>query len=256
MKSIELKNSVSLNLNLLGDLINSHVEPLLLDRKKNQQKISELCHVGKFLMFFENEIRIDKVSEKPDFILISSDGKKIGLEHQIIIEPKAKEIEGFYQNIFAIAELEIKADPELPNFLANCFLHPHLNFKLRQKDQLVSMVKEVVKDYVLYDNFNENPLIDRISKMPHSEKSINANLGAWWEKDITAELIESAIKKKDKKISTYQNDCLNSQWLLLVIGGVGDSSYNMDASLKIKTETHFDKVFILEDFRTSLFEIK
>lgn len=255
MKIIELKNSVHMNLNLLGDLINSHLEPLLLDRRKNKQKILELCHVGKFLMFFENGIRIEKLSEKPDFILEGNHGR-IGLEHQIVIEPKSKEKEGFFENIFSVAELEIQSDPELPNFLANCFLHPHLNFKLSQKDNLIAMVKEIVKDYVLNDNFTENPLIDRISKMPHSQKSINANLGAWWWKDITPELIKLAIRKKDRKISNYKENDVDSQWLLMVIGGVGDSSYNMDTSLEIDIETPFDKVFILEDFSTKLFEIK
>ncbi len=255
MKIIVPKNSTHMDTNLLGDMINSHLEPLLLDKRKNKQKILELCHVGKFLMFFEKEIRIEKLSEKPDFIL-EWNRRRIGLEHQIIIEPKSKEREGFYENIFSSAELEIQSDPELPNFLANCYLHHDLNFKLRQKENLISLVKEIVKDYVLNENFTENPLIEHISKMPHTQKNINANLGAWWQKDITKELIHSAIRKKDKKILKYNENNVDSQWLLLVIGGVGDSSYNMDTSMEINIETPFDKVFILEDFRTKLFEIK
>lgn len=250
-----MKNSIPLNLNLLGSLIDCHLEQLLLEKNKNQQKILELCHVGKFLMFFENTIQIDRISEQPDFLL-RNNSETIGLEHQIIIDSKAKEKEGFYENIFTTAELELKGDSLLPNFLANCFLHPELNFKLNQKKELVSMVKEIVKDFVLYNRFTENPLIEDISIMPHSQKSINANFGAWWAKNITAELVETAIKKKNDKITYYQKDGVNSHWLLLVIGGVGDSSYNMDTSLKIDIESPFDKIFILEDFRNNLFELK
>ena len=54
MRKIENNKLVPENKKTLGELIDSHLEPLLTDRRKNQQKILEICHVGKFLMFFEN----------------------------------------------------------------------------------------------------------------------------------------------------------------------------------------------------------
>jgi hypothetical protein len=255
MKKLELMNSIPENLELLEGLINPHIEPLLAERRKNKQKILETCQVGKFLMFFDNSLNIKALSESPDFILESSTGS-IGLEHQIIVDSKAKEKEGFYENIFSVAEDEIRANPDMPNFLANCLLQPSVNFKINQKKYLVGLVRDIIKDYVLYNKFTENPLIESISIMPHSEISVNAISGAWWTKDITADLIESAIKKKEKRLSDYSKSNVKSIWLLMVIGGVGDSSYDMDATMHLDVKTNFDKVFVLEDFRSRLYEIK
>lgn len=255
MKIVENNKSTTENYEKLGSLINSHVELLSVEKRKNKKKIIELCHAGKFLMLYDKDILIKIVTEEPDFILEGEFGE-IGLEHQIIIEQTAKQKEGFYEKNFSQAEHELQSDPELPNFLANCYLLPHLNFKAKDKDKLVLFVKNVVKEFVLRNNLIENPIIDRIFEMPHTQKSISPNLGAWWEKDISLDLIKEAILKKEGKITGYKKNGVQSLWLLLVIGGVGDSSYNMNTSLDFDIQTHFDKVFILEDFRAKLYELK
>ena len=99
MKIIELNNTDLTHLNLYHSLINFHLESLLVKRQRNRKKITELQHVGKFLLFFGNKIKIEKLSEQPDFIL-KKNQDIIGLEHQIIIDSVAEEKEGFYKNIF------------------------------------------------------------------------------------------------------------------------------------------------------------
>jgi len=253
IKVLKNNKSVSENYKLLGELINKHLESLSNDSKK-QQKTLEICHTGKFLMFFDN-LKIDEVSEKPDFILFNGN-LKIGLEHQIVVDTKSKEKEGFYSNIFSLAESELQKDNELPNFLANCYIQPYANFKLIEKEYLIETIKAVVKEYILNDSFIENPIIERIYKQPHSKKNICANLGAWWQKEVTLEIIENSIKKKDAKISSYKEKGITTQWLLLVIGSNGESSFEMNRNLNIDIETKFDKVFILEDFNNRLYELK
>lgn len=255
MRIIENNKSVLENKKTLGELIDSHLEPLLTDRRKNQQKILEICHVGKFLMFFENDFEILKVSEKPDFILTNGT-ELVGLEHQILVDYKSKEREGFFKNIFDRAELELKKDNSLPNFLANCYLMPHVNFKLSEKEELVATIVRVVKKYVLTDILEENPIIERIWKMPHSGINISENLGAWWQKDLTNEMLRKAVTKKEKLISKYKENSTKKQWLLIVIGSNGDSSYLIDRNIKYSVESEFDKVFVLEDFNNNLYEIK
>lgn len=255
MKILKNNKSVSENQTLLRDLTDSHIESLLTDQKKNQQKLLEISHVGKFLMFFDNKVQIDKISEKPDFILKSATGK-IGLEHQIIIEKKAKEREGFFENIFSIAESELQSDHDLPNFLAHCNITPYASFKIKEKQKLVTIIKSVVKEYVLTDVLIGNPIIDKIWKMPHSGINITGDLGSWWQKDINGEIILKAVEKKEKLITEYRKNSGDIQWLLLVIGSAGDSSYLMDQTVDINLKTGFDKVFILEDFTTNLYEIK
>lgn len=253
-KLVNIK-SKSENYKLLEDIISPFIDELSKDKIKNQQKISETCHLGKFLIFFNGELEISKLSEKPDFILTNGQNM-IGLEHQIIVDFGPKEREGFYKNIFDKAELDLKADETIPNFLANCYIKPYAKFKINQKEELIEIVKIVIKEYVLTDELMDNPIIDRIFKSPHSQKSINANLGGWWRKDITTEIIEKAIKKKEDKLAHYQKNEIIEQWLLLVIGSNGESSYDMDEKLKFNSETDFDKVYVLEDFNNNLFELK
>ncbi|WP_283637328.1 hypothetical protein [Aquaticitalea lipolytica] len=255
MRKIENNKLVPENKKTLGELIDSHLEPLLTDRRKNQQKILEICHVGKFLMFFENGFEISKVSEKPDFIL-NNGAEIVGLEHQIVVDNKSKEREGFFKNIFDLAELELQKDNCLPNFLANCYIKPYVNFRLSEKEELISIIVQVIKKYILTDIFDENPIIERIWKMPHSRISISGNLGSWWQKNLTIETLTKAIQKKEKLISKYKENIDKKQWLLIVIGSNGDSSFLIDRNIEYKVESKFDKVFILEDFNNRLFEIK
>ena len=123
MEKIINTKSILDNRDNLSRLIDYHLGPLLKDQRKNRNKILEICHAGKFLMLVDQELKIFEVSEKPDFII--TDGQNLmGLEHQIIVDPKEKEKEGFYRNIFDQAELELRRDKDLPNFLANCVSFP------------------------------------------------------------------------------------------------------------------------------------
>lgn len=255
MKIIENKKSTSENKNLLGKLINSQLDLLMAEREKNQQKILELCHVGKFLMFFDNKIQIDKLQEKPDFILKGEYGK-IGLEHQILVDSKPKEREGFFENIFSAAEKELKSDIDLPNFLVTCYLVPYVNFKINEKENLIKIIVQVVREFILTERIIKNPIIDQIFMTDHSQKSLNVNLGAWWVKDVTEELILNAVQKKEKKLSVYKENSGEVQWLIIVIGSTGESSYNLYNPFKMEIKTEFDKVYILEDFNNNLFELK
>lgn len=255
MKIIKNNKSIAENKKTLEGLIDSHLEPLLADSRKNQQKILEISHVGKFLMLFENGYRISRVTEQPDFILTNGN-EFVGLEHQIVVDHKSKEREGFFENIFDLAELRLQEDNSLPNFLANCYIIPYANFKLSEKEELIETIVRVIKKYVLTDILDENPIIERISKMPHSSINISENLGAWWQKNLTNELLTKSVKKKEKLISKYKENVGIKQWLLLVIGSNGDSSYVMDGKTKYKVKSEFDKVFVLDDFYNNLYEIK
>ena len=94
--------------------------------------------------------------------------------------------------------------------------------------------------------------------MNHSRLDFTCNLGAWLQKDLDYEVLEKAIRKKEKKISDYiSNSGTKEQWLLIVIGSLKESSFEIESldSLNKPIETKFDKVFLLEDFRANLYEI-
>lgn len=252
-----MKNNKSIinNYNLLSNLINPFISELKINQSKNQQKILEVCNVGKFLIFFENQIQIDSLSEKPDFIL-NFNNEKIGLEHQIVIDSKSKEKEGFYKNIFSKVESELRKDESLPNFLINCFIKPDLNHKLEQKREIELIIKDVIKEYLTNNAFTENPIISRLLKMPHSGKNVNVNFGAWMQKTITKVTILEAIQKKENKVRNYIENSFDKQWLLLVIGCTGESSFEMDNNIHLDIDSKFERIYILEDFDNILHQIK
>lgn len=255
MKKLSNTKTINENYKLLDTLVKPFISNLLSNQIKNKQKILELCHLGKFLIFFNGKYKIKEITEKPDFI-ITSGIQNIGLEHQIIIDSKAKEREGFYQNLFDYAELKLIADNELPNFLASCILIPNHKFKISQKDELINTIVFVVKKYIFDGILVENQLIQEIFITPHSQKNLILNLGAWWMKDVSKNLIEASIRKKDKKLIYYQKENIDEQWLLLVIGNTGESSFEMDEKIEIDLQSSFDKIFILEDFKNNLYQLK
>lgn len=254
MKKLALKNEY-LNIDNFNSLISGFIEELKIDSYKNKQKIIELCHIGKFLMFFENQYKIEMVSEEPDFI-ISDNKNRIGLEHQILIDRKSKEKEGFFGNLVKLAEKELRNDKSLPNFLANIYVHPSFKGKINEKQKLVNEIIQIVKLYIQTGELVENEIIDRIFSMKHSKILLSPNMGAWWQKNINVDVIKNAIKKKEKKIDNYLKNTNTKQWLLIVIGSVGESSYQIENEFDFSVETRFDKVFILEDMNTNLYEIK
>ncbi len=236
------------------NLINPFLPSLNTDSSRNHDKILELCHVGKFLTYLEDDFRIEKVSERPDF-LIKSNNQLIGLEHHRILDQKSREREGYFENLIRLTEKQIQKDNDTPNFLANCYIKDSAEIRLDKKSELVSILKSVVKEYVLNNCFIENPIIESISKMPHSKINLVSNLGAWVQKTLTKDILENAIKKKEAKIEQYRENSVKTQWLLIVIGSLKESSYELTENFEFEYNSKFDRLFLMEDFNGTLFEI-
>lgn len=178
------------------------------------------------------------------------------MEHQILIDAKSKEKEGFFGNLIKLAEKELKKDTSLPNFLANLYVHPTFNGKINEKQKLVKEIIQILKLYVQTGVLVENEIIEEIFSMNHSSISLCPNMGAWFQQEVNSELIKDAIKKKEKKIDNYLKNINGPQWLLIVIGGLDESSCRIEKKFDLSIDTIFDKVYVLEDIRTNLYEIK
>ena len=255
MKKLKPENDIINLSDLIGQKINSHIIRNDKSRKDNKQKNLELCQVGKLLGTFFNEFEITHVCEKPDFII--SNGKEIiGLEHELIIDSKAKSEEGFYENICEKVEAILSCDPSVPNFLVNLYLQDNLSFKIKDKSDIINKLTELVRTFVLTDELAENDIVRNANKMRHSRKSVCPNFGGYMQKQITEDLILKFISKKEDKIESYRQNSVKTQWLVLVIGSTGHSSYELNQMFKIKLETKFDKVFLYEDFNNNLFKLK
>ena len=250
-----IKNNRADN-NLYQQTMDTFIPELIVERLKNRNKILEVCHAAKFITFFDNKLVIEKLQEKPDFILVDQSNNRLGLELQRIIDPNSKEREGFFENICLAIECEMESDPQIPNFLVNCDINPEFKYTLNQKNNISFIIRTIVEKFVLENKFVENPVVERISKMPHTQKNICPNFGAWMQKSITPEILKKAILKKEKLVNSYRSSGIHEQWLLLVIGGLGESSYDFREKFEVKVNTSFDKIFLLEDFNSILYQIK
>lgn len=235
--------------------ITQHLVGLDRTKKDDKQKILELCQIGKLLATYFSDFDIIAVREKPDF-LISNGQTTIGLEHELILDSKSKEKEGFYENICEKVEARLKEDSDLPNFLVNLYLKENISLKLQDKNSTIEKFAEIVKQIVLTGEMQENDFIERAIKMKHSGKSVNANFGAYWQKSITENLILEFIEKKECKIEVYRQTSVATQWLVLIIGSNGQSSFEVNSLFKVDIKTKFDKIFLYEDFDNKLYELK
>jgi hypothetical protein len=91
--------------------------------------------------------------------------------------------------------------------------------------------------------------------MPHSEINLYPNFGAWWQKELSSEILQNAINKKEKLLTQYRKTEYEI-WLLLVIGGTNASSYEVNDQEEYTINTNFDKVFLLEDHKNQLYQLK
>ena len=239
----------------LGLKINSHLNGLDKTKKEDKQKILELCQIGKLLATYFNDFEITRVTEKPDFV-ISNGQTQFGLEHELILDTKSKSEEGFYENICEKVEGNLTNDPSIPNCLVNLYLKENLSYKINDKNNLIAQLTEIVKQFILTGELCENDIVGDANKMKHSQKSVNANFGAYWQKTITKELILEYIERKEKKLASYRQNTALPQWLVLIIGGIGESSFEINETLIMDIKTDFDKIFLYEDFGNKLYELK
>jgi hypothetical protein len=218
----------------------------------DDQKIKEITHVGKLLMHFGLQANIEEVREKPDFI-ISIDNQRIGLEHTELLNENHKQSEGTIEAIIKESEKLLLEEPNLPTQLITIHLNQFISMKTNDKKELIHEIIDIVKLYIASGSVIENQIID---SMAHDRFALNVNQGGWWQGYVTKELLEKAISKKESKIANYIVNSGLSQWLLVVIGGKYQSSYVFKQQFDFKLKTNFEKVYILEDLYTKLYEIK
>ncbi len=239
----------------IGRKINNHLTGLDRTRKSDKQKILELCHVGKFMCSYFDDYEIVKVSERPDF-LISNGKVTVGLEHQLIIDQKTKAREGFYDDIFEKVEQKLILEETLPNFLINIILKDKIDQTSRNKGFIVDKLTDIIRIFILTGELVQNDFIYNASIMGHTQKSLNADFGGYLQQAINKSLILEFLQKKEEHIDKYIENSVSCQWLLLVIGSLSESSYEVDNEFDIEINSKFEKVFLYEDFHNRLFELK
>jgi len=243
--------------------INSNIKPWIKKIKasptsKNEktQKIKELIDVGDFLYYYGNGIKIkDILTESPDCIA-EQDEKLIGIEiKDLIIQNKAKEVEGTLRSLFKEIESELNNEKYNGIYRIEFFEEA---FSLKRKDRL--LIKNEIIDFILNGKFNlKNSFIKKISKSPYNKIHLYRSEAIIVGGLIKRMILES-IKAKEKNIDRYKNNItLDELWLLLVINGVqksSDYSFVDKAIISDEFDSNFDKIFIYDFFRRSVIKLK
>jgi hypothetical protein len=240
----------------MESLLGEHLNKLDKFKKGDNQKQLELCQVGKMLATYFPDFLIKQVREVPDFII--GKGKlEIGLEHEIVINSKIQKIHGFFENIFHLVEKDLVTSNINLKVLLNCFLYKNITFSINEKNQIFESLKNTIINYLENGELIKNNLISSIFPMKHTQFNLCPNFGAFMVSDLTQELIQEAINKKERKIESYRNSTKLPQWLLLVAGGANESSYDIEFSeiQKVKITSTFDKVLLFSDFDNELYEL-
>lgn len=221
-----------------------------------EQLALETCHVAKLLSQLPGNIRILEKQERPDFI-IEYNTVRIGLEHEILVDPEKKKKEGSVKNAINIVERKFREKFPKERKLISLFINPNIIIRKVNRDNIVDHIFDVVDIYFNESNLIENDYINDISIMKHSRMDIIPNLGGWWQNDLKEEDILDAIHKKEDKLNSYKtNSQTDIQWLLIVIGSLGDSSFEIENSKDygFKIQTKYNRIFLMEDFKAKIYE--
>jgi hypothetical protein len=82
-------------------------------------------------------------------------------------------------------------------------------------------------------------------------------MGAWVQSTLSESILNEAIEKKEKRLQTYiENTGINEQWLVMVIGSMGKSSFQMNDKIKTEIDSGFSRIYLMEDFNAKLNRLK
>jgi hypothetical protein len=158
MRELQSETDIFQLHDLIGEKINKHLDGLDQNKSADSQKILELCQIGKLLSSYFNNYDIIKVSENPDF-LISDGDSEIGLEHQLVLDPKLKSKEGFFDNIVNKVEEKLRNDKSLPGNIINLVFRDEINFKINDKSLIINDIANIIKCFVNTGKLKENKYI-------------------------------------------------------------------------------------------------
>lgn len=258
MRQIVNNTEASENHISLDILINKPLKKLDKSDQDYDKKALEICHVGKFLQLLHSEYQISDVREQPDFIIKSVDNLLIGLEHEILVDSVHKKIEGSFADIIKSAEDEFRKRHPETKLLANIYVNTDKNISKRDKPVYIEKLVSIMENYIFHNRLEENDLVESITVGKHSRLGFYCNTGIWSQQSLHSDLVTESIHKKEQKRLDYIRESkTEEQWLLIVIGSAGQSSYEIDSLFdeSFTFNSGFNRIFLMEDFSGRLFEL-
>jgi hypothetical protein len=237
-----------------------HIEQLNENEHNKEKKVVEIIHCEKFLSILNNSFLIKEVREEPDFI-IGNNNNSIGLELVRIMNYETKAIEGSWEKINKLIVKKYKIDYPDEIFNVYIVLNDKIKyFKKQEETHIVNTITELIHTYYLTHKLPDNKYMQRILLLPTKSFLIHISFGAFMvntlNMDDAKETISEYINRKNKHINKYMtNSKTNRQWLLLILSGVRESSYDLPDNFKMSYSANFEKVFILNDFEAKYIEL-
>jgi len=212
----------------------------------------EISHIAKFIIVFDESIKIIEKRESPDFI-IEYKGTPIGLEIERLFNldevAKIKSKEALFKKAGAVFENKYSGT----NVLANFWVIDGYKFTGKEVEEIADFTYQKI----IGANPKNPSYMKEIDVMNHSSVDFNYNEGTYMPMEIPATSLEEAINKKEAKFADYRaNTGIDIQWLLLV-SSVGSHSYDFeDFNLEKPIESQYNHIYLLEDFDAKVTPLK
>lgn len=233
----------------LGQIINPVLDKFHFEKKE----VIEICHIGKFLLNIDPNIKIiDKPRPpNPDFIL-NFNGLLIGLEHTRIVD--VQKASSYYRivNLFDIAASDFMTKYPEKHICATFKLkNDNLDFKENEKKYYIQLINNFVLAASNGDFSSQPYFIEKIRIMPNSIVSFSYLENNFTGKELSKEEMQKSIFKKEEKLQKYysQNDQIQKFWLVLMVGSLSSISFKINDNINYRTDSIFDKVYLMEDFQ-------
>lgn len=261
MFSLDMENfeeslkKVKLEMSVLRNELLRIVNPFWSDDLEQKRK-NELAHAAKLVLCLDDTIRLEKMTESPDFIISHSE-RLVGLEIRQLLTKNVEAVK-FIQKLFDDASQKFKEQFPSEKLLVNFYLNRNFNYKKKDKPNLI----EEIVQYVHSETAGTSPLkpnfIDRVDIQPHSGVSFNYNEGSYFPENLDEEIVLSSIEEKELKIDKYRkNSGTEFQWLLLVNAEVGSDSFDtFDFEGVENVQSEFEQIYLLKDFDCQVIKIK
>jgi len=123
---------------------------------------------------------------------------------------------------------------------------------------LLTLIADLVYQINLGENIELPDFITDIRIKRHSKVTFYYKEKNWQPEPLTLERLKEEILKKEQKILNYKTSDIDilEYWLVLLIGSLSSVSYELNETVNYKTDSKFDRVYLMSDFSADIIRVK
>lgn len=235
------------------------------DPKTRLDKYEELNDIGKFIIFFNENLQIhvpEVIQKFPDFTLLFNQFK-IGVEHTRLWNNEARAMFKAAKHYLAKAEEIIAKDLRHLSKPVNIYIDYSKNvirdgnfdnrmFSQEQKSLIPHLIADFIRSELTGGNVPKPAFVSQVEITPNKDSRVDLELAeSYFTKTEFSDQLLECIAKKEEKADKYRNArTVNALWLLIVIDDVNSySGFSLEATKIPRIEkSNFDLILIFEKF--------